>query len=75
MIILLLGWLWPYLRFAPTKAWCNYGNGIIFQDAHSPHHPPKPEWVRKRVIRLKALMSRAGCRTITQVFNRMNGGA
>ena len=32
--------------------------------------PPKPPWVRTEVIRLKALMPQAGCRTIAQTFNR-----
>lgn len=31
---------------------------------------PKPTWVRNDVIRLKALMSHAGCRTIAHHFNR-----
>ena len=31
---------------------------------------PKPTWVRKEIIRLKALMPEAGCRTITHHFNR-----
>ena len=32
--------------------------------------PPKPKWVRYDVIRLKALMPEAGCRTIAHYFNR-----
>jgi putative transposase len=31
---------------------------------------PKPLWVRREVIRLKALMPNAGCRTIAHCFNR-----
>ena len=31
---------------------------------------PKPKWVRQEVIRLKALMPQAGCRTIAHCFNR-----
>lgn len=31
---------------------------------------PKPTWVREEVIRLKALMPQAGCRTIAHTFNR-----
>lgn len=31
---------------------------------------PKPPWVRYEVIRLKALMPEAGCRTIAHHFNR-----
>ncbi len=32
--------------------------------------PPKPKWVRDEVIRLKALIPQAGCRTIAHHFNR-----
>jgi transposase InsO family protein len=35
-----------------------------------PRHPPKPDWVRQEIIRLKALMPHDGCRTIAQTFNR-----
>jgi putative transposase len=31
---------------------------------------PKPRWIRDDVIRLKALMPEAGCRTIAHYFNR-----
>lgn len=31
---------------------------------------PKPRWVKNEVIRLKALMPQAGCRTIAHHFNR-----
>lgn len=34
------------------------------------HRQPKPVWVRQEVIRLKALMPEAGCRTIANTFNR-----
>src|SRR5438552_5521432 len=34
-----------------------------------PRTPPKPAWVRKEVIRLKALMPEAGCRRIADSFN------
>jgi len=33
---------------------------------------PKPGWVKREVIRLKALMPQAGCRTIAHTFNRMH---
>lgn len=33
--------------------------------------PPKPTWVRKEIIRLKALMPDAGCRKIADTFNRI----
>lgn len=31
---------------------------------------PKPTWVTREIIRLKALMPDAGCRTIANIFNR-----
>ena len=31
---------------------------------------PKPEWVRKEIIRLKALMHEVGCRKVADTFNR-----
>ena len=31
---------------------------------------PKPKWVKQEIIRLKALMPQAGCRTIAHHFNR-----
>lgn len=35
-----------------------------------PHAQPKPDWVRREIIRLKALMPEAGCRTLAHCFNR-----
>ena len=32
---------------------------------------PKPEWVVQEVLRLKALLPDAGCRTIATTFNRI----
>jgi hypothetical protein len=69
MFIMLLGWLW--FCFAFPKVW-GYGNMKSFPDAAYPRHPPKPEWVKKKVIRLKALMPQAGCRIIAHAFNRLN---
>ena len=37
---------------------------------HSFRAHPKPKWVRNDVIRLKALMPQAGCRTLAYHFNR-----
>ncbi len=31
---------------------------------------PKPQWVKREIIRLKAVMPQAGCRTIVHHFNR-----
>lgn len=39
---------------------------------HNNH--PKPNWVAKEIIRLKALLGKqAGCRTIAHTFNRLHG--
>src|SRR2546428_10222422 len=35
-----------------------------------PRTPAKPEWVRREIIRLKALLPLAGCRAISDIFNR-----
>jgi transposase InsO family protein len=35
-----------------------------------PHAQPKPDWVRREIIRLRALLPKAGCRTIAYCFNR-----
>lgn len=32
---------------------------------------PKPEWVKKEIIRLKAFMANDGCRKIADTFNRL----
>jgi len=55
------------------KTWGNYGNRNSSPGANFPCHPPKPEWVKKKVIRLKALMLQAGCRIIAHAFNRLYG--
>ncbi len=41
---------------------------------HGGRFRPKPPWVRKEVIRLKAFMPKAGCRTISLTFNRLHDG-
>ena len=38
-------------------------------------HPPKPPWVKQELIRLKALMPDAGCRSIADIFNRRFAGS
>ena len=62
------GSLWEYrTRSTPCRPWGRRG-----LPEHQPkcHMPPKPKWVRDEVIRLKALMPEAGCRTIAHHFNR-----
>jgi len=34
------------------------------------HSPKKPEWLKHEIIRLKACMPQAGCRTISDICNR-----
>ncbi|MHB0927210.1 MAG: transposase, partial [Gallionellaceae bacterium] len=34
------------------------------------HSPQKPEWLKAEIIRLKALMPQAGCRSIADICNR-----
>ncbi len=80
--MILLGWLWQIFIELENwlKKWVAFCLGI---DAapfrrHRPHtkrkssyrHPPKPAWVRREIIRLKALMPDAGCRMIAATFNR-----
>lgn len=40
--------------------------------SHRRVHPPKPPWVRREVLRLKALMPEAGCRRVAETFNRLH---
>lgn len=35
------------------------------------HSQPKPQWVKHEVMKLKAIMPQAGCRTVADTFNRM----
>ncbi len=41
---------------------------------HGGRFRPKPPWVHKEVIRLKAFMPKAGCRTISLTFKRLHDG-
>jgi transposase InsO family protein len=34
--------------------------------------PPKPAWVRREIVRLKAMLPDHGCRKIAQVFNQLH---
>ena len=40
------------------------------QIATQGHRKPKPNWVKREIIRIKAHMPKAGCRLIADVFNR-----
>ncbi len=43
--------------------------------ALSTAHRRKPDWLRHEVLRLKAHMPKAGCRTIANTFNRLHPGS
>jgi len=60
---LLLRWLSPQSR-------PHWPSPRVGGPVRRPHAPPKPAWVREEVIRLKALMPEAGCRTVSHCFNR-----
>ncbi len=74
-------WTWLYRLLIPLWQWLLGGHlwsrsrasfAIAVTSASPRRHPiqPKPKWVRQEVIRLKALMPQAGCRTIAHHFNR-----
>jgi hypothetical protein len=52
----------PRHRRPPTRAHTSPPRRVFAQ--------PKPKWVQQDIIRLKALMPQAGCRTIAHHFNR-----
>jgi len=73
--------LWRWMRTILSRVWRWWRNWKSLSRrrrdrqmlADKPRrHPiqPKPNWVRQEVIRLKALMPHAGCRTIAHHFNR-----
>jgi putative transposase len=80
-----MGIFWQKLRHILIRLWrCllswNHAvrrrRGRPFWLNRSPTPPPhafaqpKPTWVKQDIIRLKALMPQAGCRTIAHTFNR-----
>ena len=60
----LLAWLHQHGRRRGSRI------GGLTSPPHRIFAQPKPQWVCTEVIRLKALMPRAGCRTIAHHFNR-----
>ena len=72
MVLMLLWWIVvrieAWLAEGLRRKHGNWGRGLaltmFFQSQH------KPAWVSREIIRLKALMPDAGCRTIAHVFNR-----
>jgi len=72
LFILFIAWLCLWLKWTqqPAYGWRRKPAIAIAPNAF-PRHPPKPEWVRKEIIKLKALMPHEGCRTIAHTFNRL----
>jgi transposase InsO family protein len=79
-MFIILWWLWVVFIH-----WLNIFLAILFPSRFcarfgwrkskkdkkiSYHRQPKPAWVTKEIIRLKALMAEAGCRKIAYTFNR-----
>lgn len=66
-------WLWAFLSRKNTSFVYGRRKQVIEGKPNSfPRHPPKPEWVKKEVIRLKALMPNEGHRKIAYAFNRLH---
>lgn len=68
-MLMVLTWLWIRI-----KAWLSSGRRQIGRRRStlptSGRTQPKPAWVTREIIRLKALMPNAGCRRIADTFNR-----
>lgn len=67
---MVLAWLWNRI-----KAWFSCGRrrrqiGRCLTLPTSGRTQPKPAWVTREIVRLKALMPDAGCRRIADTFNR-----
>ncbi len=68
-IVRLWWWLRAWLRSRSTRTGM-FRRGRPAARPRPGYRPPKPKWVRTEIIRLKALMPEAGCRTIAHHFNR-----
>ncbi len=62
-----LRWFVQWFRQTPRRRWARASAASGPRQFRA---VPKPKWVRNDVIRLKALMPQAGCRTIAHHFNR-----
>jgi transposase InsO family protein len=70
MVLMLLCWIADWVR-AWFRRECRRRHGSRGRALRlAIRSQPKPAWVVREVIRLKALMPDAGCRTIAHVFNR-----
>ena len=54
---------------SPSRLRHGYRLPLSAGDKHR-HSTQKPEWLKREIIRLKALMPQAGCRTIADICNR-----
>lgn len=67
-------WLYQHARslgLAPRQRWFVHMRNAQRQTSKPRRNQPKPPWVRREVIRLKALCPKAGCRTVEKLFNRL----
>lgn len=69
----LLVWsVWKHLKAWRFGKMPVYGLRKIAGERGQFRYPPKPAWVKREVIRLKALMPDSGCRAIALAFNRLH---
>ncbi|MFO0699948.1 MAG: integrase core domain-containing protein [Nitrospira sp.] len=61
---------WVYQRLLSPSRYRRRGHRCPVPAPRRIFAQPKPTWVRDEIIRLKALMPDAGCRTIAHTFNR-----
>ena len=75
-------WMWLYRLVFQFRQWLmrkhpwsrrRFSVALTAVGASPPRRifaQPKPKWVKHDIIRLKAVMPQAGCRTIAHHFNR-----
>lgn len=62
------GLTWVQRTLRPSRSrWSSRAHDAVPRKGFA---TPKPKWVKQEIIRLKALMPQAGCRTIAHHFNR-----
>ena len=72
LLSLFIGWFYQWLKRMQQPAFGRRRKPVVENTPNTfPRHPPKPEWVIKEVIRLKALMPHDGQRKIADAFNRL----
>jgi Transposase and inactivated derivatives len=84
MLLTVLAWLYALAKLlgrftwlrrlghaVALRLWCRCPLGYRRAEPPQALHrkPAKPEWARKEILRLKALMPHAGCRSIADSFN------